>query len=84
MASYGSTSLELSQDPSGVLAASQDDGEEVSVMLANALRKMDGLIGDYRYALLANQPLTSVHAQHALEACLLSTSCRSTRRAPQV
>ena len=45
MASYGSSVLELSQDHSGVLGVSQDDSE---AMLAHALRKMDGLIGDYR------------------------------------
>lgn len=47
MASYGSAAAELTEEPS--LAVPQEDGE-VSAVLANALRKMDGLIGGYRYA----------------------------------
>ena len=46
MASYNAVSVELTQD-GGSRTVSQEDNE-VSVRLANALRKMDGLIGDSR------------------------------------
>ena len=44
MASYHAATVQ----PSGMRTVSQEDNE-VSLMLANALRKMDGLIGDCRY-----------------------------------
>ena len=60
MASYGAAPTEFREERSFGRAASQDDSE-VSLKLANALRKMDGLIGDLRYAplRLATQPSTS-------------------------
>ena len=57
MASYGATTLEENGTRSRSALPREDS--EVSVMLANALRKMDGLIGDYRLVLdplLATNP----------------------------
>ena len=47
MASYEPAPTGFGEERGFGRAASQDDSE-VSIKLANALRKMDGLIGDYR------------------------------------
>ena len=67
MASYGPVSLEAG----GGRAISQDDSE-VSLRLADALRKMDGLIGDYRFAAAAAAPLS---AENCSAAPLSAESC---------
>lgn len=53
MTSYPAATVQVEQERGGSRTVSQEDNE-VSVMLANALRKMDGLIGDCRYVARAS------------------------------
>ena len=61
MASYGA--VEAGEGMGSGRAVSQDDSE-VSLRLADALRKMDGLIGDYRYIYI--RPLSLLSAARDL------------------
>ena len=67
MASYDPAPAGFGEERGFGRAASQDDSE-VSMKLANALRKMDGLIGDYRYVRTCAPLFNPVPASHLQQA----------------
>ena len=70
MASDDAALAGLGEERSYGRAASQDDSE-VSIKLANALRKMDGLIGDYRCVCSGIRQIYSIYG-----VCTSPSACK--------